>query len=218
MVEKFSLDDLFMRIMPGGIFLGTIILIYYSSGDVKYVKELNFLYVFMFFTISYVVGELLQTIAHKLDHCLMVFYKFYMPSEIFLYKNNPVIKDDIKLEELIKVCDLTEEEKEIINNIDYEALFWFKSRISIQTAQKISRRCFWKMYHNVDESVQVFNRGYLFVRCLTCMFLMIFLILLFYKQYEFCLFSFIMFSILLYRLRGMSRMLVFKVVLNYLYK
>jgi len=218
MVEKFSLDDLFMRIMPGGIFLGIIILIYYSTGNVKYVKELDFLYLFMFFTISYVIGEIIQTIAHMLDRFITPFYKFYMPSDIFLYKNNPVVEDKIRVEDIIKECGLTEEEEVIINSIDYKNLSWFKDRKAMNEAKKISNRCFCKMYHNVYDSVQIFNRGYLFTRGMTCMFFIVSILLLINNNFKLLLLSMIIFCLFLWRLRGTARTLVFKVVCGNLYK
>lgn len=217
MVEKFSLNDLFMRIMPGGTCLGTIVLICHYNFNIQLIKELEFIYVFMFFTFSYVIGEILQTISHEIEHFTMIFFKFYLPSEIFLYKNNPILKENIKLQKVIELVDLTDQEKEIIEGIDYKKLSLFSKRNNFMEAKNINQRCFLQMYHDVRDKVTDFNRGYLFVRCMTCMFLFVSVILLFCNYYEYSMIIFAVFLLFMWRLRGMARTLVFKVIQNSLY-
>lgn len=217
MVEKFSLNDLFMRIMPGGTCLGAIVLICHYNFNIQLIKELEFIYVFMFFTFSYVIGEILQTISHEIEHFTMIFFKFYLPSEIFLYKNNPILKENIKLQKIIDLVDLTDQEKEIIKEIDYKKLPLFSERNNFTEAKNINQRCFLQLYHDVHDKVTDFNRGYLFARCMTCMFLFVSVILLFCKCYEFGVIIFAVFLLFMWRLRGMARTLVFKVIQNSLY-
>ncbi len=211
MTEKFTIEDLFIRIIPGGVLIGILFLIYRNSIDLKLIKELDFFYTFLFFTFSFLVGEILQTIAHQLECIIYIFFKFYKPSEVFLYKDNPVIKNNRIRQNLIKYLSLPSEEIEKFNkNYKELPILWWK-----REKQNISQSYFWKLYSNIsnDNEIKVFNRSYLFIRAITVLF--IFFIILFYieKNTTFTLTSLILFILFLWRARGMARMLVFKTVL-----
>ncbi len=48
MTEKFSLNDLFMRIMPGGALIGIIYFVYHEQLGIELTKELDFFIHFCF--------------------------------------------------------------------------------------------------------------------------------------------------------------------------
>ena len=52
MTEKFSLEDLFIKIIPGGVLMGILYLMYGNQIDIELVKGLDFFYTFLFFTFS----------------------------------------------------------------------------------------------------------------------------------------------------------------------
>ena len=88
MTEKFTLEDLFIKIIPGGVLIGVLYFIYSDTINLKLEKGFDFFYTFLFFTFSFLAGEVIQTITHELEWIIFSFFKFYKPSEIFLYKKN----------------------------------------------------------------------------------------------------------------------------------
>lgn len=217
MIKNFSLNDLFIRILPGGALLGVLILVYHSELEVYILPKLESLYIFIFFTFSYLLGEILQTIAHSLDKLSMIFFKFYLPSEIFLYKNNPVLKDHVDISKLIEILDLDSDDQEIIKNVDYKEMCFFSKRKKFIVPNKISQRCFWKLYTKISNEVDDFNRGYLLIRALFFPVFFISVVFLINKLYFLFFIFFVVSLIFIWRLRGTARMLVFKTVNKNLY-
>ena len=86
MTEKISLEDVFIKIIPGGVIIGVIFYFYGDQIDIKVIKGFDFLYTFTFIVFSYLVGEIIQTISHELEWMINIFFKFYRPSEIFYIK------------------------------------------------------------------------------------------------------------------------------------
>lgn len=212
MNEKFPLEDLFMKIMPGGVIIGLLYFIYGDLIEMKIIKGLDFFYTFIFFTFSYLMGEVIQTIAHQLEWIVFVFFKFYKPSEIFLYKNNPILNNNeyIRQDLLVKLSL----DPASVTSFDTEykklPLLWWKRK-----KQDKAQSCFWKLYSNVcaESEIKAFNRSYIFVRAVVFIFIILSILFGFNANYDFMLLSIVLFILFLWRARGMSRNLVFKTVM-----
>ncbi len=212
MTSKFTIDDLLIRIMPGGFFLAITFLIYGNNIQLNLIDNLDFLYTFLFFCSAFIVGELLQTLAHELEFIVDIFFKFRRPSEIFLYKENPITKNEYTRKDLIKYLNLSEDEMKIFEK-SYDKL---SIRKKDKDDNKLSQSYFWKIYSQVSdfEEVKIFNRNYLFIRVITIEFLLISGILFFVeKNIYHGIIGFIIFFIFLWRSRGLARGLVFKTIL-----
>ncbi len=212
MLNKFTIEDLLIRIMPGGFFLAILFLIYGNNIQLNLVDDLDFLYTFLFFCSAFIVGELLQTLAHELEWIIDIFFKFRRPSKIFLYKENPVIKNEYKRKDLIKHLNISEDEMKIFEKNYNKLSIWKKSKDN----DKLSQNYFWKIYSQVSntEEIKIFNRNYLFIRVITIEFLLISGILFFVeKNIYYGIISSIIFLIFLWRSRGLARGLVFKTIL-----
>jgi len=211
MTEKFSLEDLFMKIIPGGILIGILFFLYGDSTDINLVKGLDFFYTFLFFTFSFLTGEVLQTIAHELEWIIYSFFKFYKPSEIFLYKNNPVVKSERIRQEIVIFLTLPPHDIELFNT-EYKELpiVWWKRR-----KQDESQSSFWKLYTNVsgDNEIKIFNRSFLFVRAIVTLLIIVSVLFYFEDKMMFMSISIALFFLFLWRARGMARTLVFKTVM-----
>ncbi len=213
MNDKFTIEELLIRVMPGGFLLAVLFLIYGDKIEFQWIDELDFLYTFLFFCSAFIVGELLQTLAHELEWIINLFFKLRRPSKIFLYKENPILKNEHIRKELIEYLDLPENELNIFNKkyTDLSILWWKFSKKEDELSQSI----FWKLYSQVSDSNEIikFNRNYLFVRVIMISFLLIG-ILFFFEGNISIAFSFIMiFLLFLWRCRGVARGLVFKTVL-----
>ena len=212
MLQKFSIEEILIRIMPGGFFLTIVYLIYGNVLNVNIQANLDFFYTFIFFCASYITGEILQTISHELEWIINLFFKLRKPSEIFLYKNNPVIKSDKTREEIIGLIKFSNEE---IVSKDYKEVSCNKWSKQNKEEKEISQSVFWKLYTQVSdtEEIKKVNSGYLFSRVITLIFLII-SIMLFIKNINiYFLISVILFFIFLWRTRGYARGVVFKTVL-----
>lgn len=121
MNDKFSIEELMIRILPGGFLLAFIFFQFGYSIQIILDQNLDFFYTFLFFCSSFIVGELLQTIAHELEFVIDIFFKFRRPSQIFLYKNNPVLKNEHKRKELLKHLHLPKQKSDPFE-IDYSNL------------------------------------------------------------------------------------------------
>ena len=103
MMDKFTLEDLLIKIMPGGILICVLCFLYVPQILSSMPSNLDFLCTFIFITFSYLAGELIQTVAHLVERSMIyIFFKFYQPSEVFLYRDNPVIEDEKLREEILK--------------------------------------------------------------------------------------------------------------------
>lgn len=212
MTEKFSLEDLFMKIMPGGVMIGVLFFVYGDLVEIKLIKGLDFFYTFVFFTFSYLMGEVLQTIAHQFEWIVFVFFKFYKPSEIFLYKSNPVLKgnEDIRKQLLQKLS--LDSASVTFFDTEYKQLplVWWK-----RMKQDKAQNYFWTLYHNVssENEIKAFNRSYIFVRAVIFIFIILAVLFGVMGNYDFMFLSIALFILFLWRARGMSRGLVFKTVM-----
>jgi hypothetical protein len=209
MTEKFSLDDLFMKVVPGGVLIGILYFLYFNSSSFQLQKGLDFFYTFLFFTFAYLTGEVIQTIARQLEFIINIFFKFYRPSHIFLYKNNPILKNERTREKIIEKLSLSQSENAIFEK-EYKEVRWFNHRENTD----ISQYHFNKLYHNFSGEVElkIFNRGYLLVRGIIT--LLIITIILFGIEGKSTLMycSIILFFLFLWRARGMARTLISKTV------
>ena len=211
-MDKFTLEDLLIKIMPGGILVYVLYFLYAPQTVSNTKLGMSFWYTFIFFTFAYVAGELIQTIAQLVERYMIgIFFKFYRPSEIFLYEGNPVIKEASIRQKILnhlklKAYDL-EEFKQKYKDLPF---YCFKKN---QTSQ--SQSIFWDLYSDLsgNSEIKVFNRGYLFCRGLLCLFLIL-AFLFFIEGYNTCLkLSLLLFFIFLYRVQGAASTLVFKTVI-----
>ncbi len=208
MKDKFTIEDLFMKIIPGGVMLG---MLYFTFGEkltISLEKGLDFFYTFMFFTFSYLLGEIIQTISHELEWMVFSFFKFYKPSEIFLYKENPVLKNELIRSQILKVLEIPSESE---FNISYKSLPLFRKR----QKQKKAQSFFWQLYSNISdlEELKTFNRNYLLVRAILVVCLSSAIIFFIEENRILMYVSSSLWLFFLWRARGMARTLVFKTVL-----
>lgn len=213
MSDKFSIEDLMIKIMPGGFFIAVVYFLFRDKISLTLVDNLDFLYTFLFFCSAFIVGEILQTVAHLNDWIIDLFFKRRRPSNIFLYKNNPVLKSKEKRLELIDTLSLNPEDV-IGFDKDYKELSFWKKK-GDKKYDNISQSIFWKLYSNVSdgEEIKSSNRNYLFVRGITIELIIISAILLICKNYYFFVGTSVLSIIFLWRARGLARGLVFKTVL-----
>jgi hypothetical protein len=155
-------------------------------------------------------GEVIQTIAHEFEWLINIFFKFYRPSEIFLYQGNPVLKNERLRENIIEYLSIHGKEENLFRT-EYKKLpLWQKRQ-----KQEISQNYFWKLYSNVSNEpiINVFNRNYLYVRAIVFLFLIL-SILFVVNNYSYLFFlCIVLFLIFFWRARGMARTLVFKTVI-----
>lgn len=219
MIEKFNIEELMIRVIPGGFFLVVLFHIYGDIFDFTKFENVDFLYTFIFFCISFIMGEVLQTIAHQTEWLIDVFFKFRRPSKVFLYKKNPVLKSQNKRNELIQELNLDNEEKDIFNKSYSELSFLFIWNRKV-SEDDLSQSIFWRLYSKVSdtEEMKIANRGYLFSRVLVLIFLINSILYTSNSENILGIINFILFIIFLWRSRGNARGLVFKTVLMYLKK
>jgi len=172
-------------------------------------KNLDFLYTFIFFTFSYLFGEIIQTIAHELEWIIFSFFKFYKPSEIFLYKDNPVLKNENIRSKLFKHLDLSLD-TDYIEGYKTLPIVWWK-----REKQQRSQSFFWQLYTNVSDSdeLKTFNRSYVQIRAILIVFCSSAIIFYLTDKNELAHTCIILWLICLWRARGMARNLVFKTVM-----
>lgn len=213
MSDKFTIEDLMIKIMPGGFFIAVVYFLFRDKISLTLVDNLDFLYTFLFFCSAFIVGEILQTIAHLNEWIIDLFFKRRRPSNIFLYNNNPVLKSREKRVELMNKLSLSTEDVSGFNKNYKELSFWKKKRD--KKYDNISQSIFWRLYSNVSDSEEIksSNRNYLFVRGITIELIIISIILLICKNYYFSSGALAIGIIFLWRARGLARGLVFKTVL-----
>lgn len=215
MIDKFSIDELIIKVMPWGFFLAILYFSFWDKLQINLKDNLDFFYTFLFFCSSFIIWEILQTIAHFLEFIIDIFFKFRRPSKVFLYKNNPVL-NDYKRNELIEKLNFTDDEMIIINKnySNLSILFWKK----IKKDEDLLQSIFWKIYtKNSDcEEIKISNRTYLFGRVIMIEFLILSIILLSTCNILYWLFSLLLFLIFLWRSRWLARWLVFKSILLFL--
>lgn len=211
MTEKFTLEDLFIKIIPGGVLIGVLFFIFHDNIELKLDKGLDFFYTFLFFTFSFLAGELIQTIAHEFEWIIFSFFKFYKPSEIFLYRSNPILKNDFIREQIIEHLNLDEDEQTYFNKTYKELpLLWWK-----REKQNKAQSIFWKLYSQIssESEIKIFNRNFLLVRAITFSTLGISVLLFIKDQNNWAITTSVLFILFLWRARGMARTLIFKTVL-----
>ncbi len=212
MNDKFSIEELMIRVLPGGFLLAFVFFQFELGTKIVIDQNLDFLYTFLFFCSAFIVGELLQTVAHELEFVIDIFFKFRRPSQIFLYKNNPVLKSEHKRDDLLEHLSLTEE-KLAPFKVDYSDLpIIFKRK---KKDDDLSQSIFWKLYSEVSttEEIKICNRNYLFSRVMSVSFLITAIILFAEKNMTPAIISLLIFMMFLWRSRGVARGLVFKTVL-----
>jgi hypothetical protein len=93
MLQKLQIEDILMNIIPWSIlFWG---LLYLLDFDISNLESSNYVSSFVFTSLSYVWGELMKTISHLkiFEYPIKIFFKWHMPSEIRLTKNNPIVSN-----------------------------------------------------------------------------------------------------------------------------
>ena len=210
MKDKFTIEDFLIKIIPGGILLGVLYFLYGTELNIKIPKELDIFVTTIFFVFAFLTGEIIQTIAHEFEWLIDIFYKFYRPSKIFLYKKNPVIKNEKIRENIIEYLSLPESEK-IMFDLEYNKLPIFRKR----QKQEISQSYFWKLYSKVSSEpiINVFNRNYLYTRAIVFLFLILSVLFLINNYINLFFLCLVLFLIFLWRARGMARTLVFKTII-----
>lgn len=176
------------------------------------VDHLDFFYTFLFFCSAFIVGELLQTLAHEFEWIIDIFFKFRRPSEVFLYKNNPILKNDHKRNEMMKKLLADEEIKIFEKEYSTLSILWWKIN---KKNNELSQSIFWKLYSKVSslDEIKTVNKNYLFVRVMMIEFFIIGSMLILNKNFSFGVLSIIFCLVFLWRGRGVARGLVFKTVL-----
>ncbi len=211
MTEKFTLEDLFIKIIPGGVLIGVLYFQYSNLINLELEKGLDFFYTFLFFTFSFLAGEVIQTIAHELEWIIYSFFKFYKPSEIFIYKENPVLKNDHIRQRLLNHLSLDNTDQNYFDKTYKELpLLWWK-----REKQKKAQSIFWKLYSEIsaNSEIKTFNRNFLLVRAITFTSLGISILFFIKENTVFAIIALVLFALFLWRARGMARTLVFKTVM-----
>jgi len=211
--EKITIEDLLIRVLPGGFLV--VLVFFVSNVESTLNVKLDFLYAFFFICVAFIVGEVLQTIAHSMEFVVNIFFKGYKPSEIFLYKNNPVLFGENARQKLFSSLELSDEEREIFNK-EYKNVSLISSKKS--QARQISQSYFWKLYAKVedDDKIRRSNVNYLFARVIMIDFLVAFIYLMLNNFLNYGLAAFLIFLIFMWRSRGLARGLVFKSALIYI--
>ena len=213
MVRNFTIKELIVKVVPGGFLLSIIYFTFEGSLNLALATGLDFLYTFVFLCASYVTGELLHTLAHELDWMVNIFFKFRRPSKVFLYRNNPVIKNEYNRKEIFEKLNLKKEEVKIFEK-DYGDLssFWWKKK---KSEDDLSQGIFWRLYRQVsgEGGIRAKNRNYLFSRLMMVEFLLISIAFLIDRNYLVASACIILYMIFLWRSRSMAEGLVFKTVL-----
>lgn len=215
MNDKFSLDELAIRVMPGGAFLAFLYFYWGTGYHLNLSEHLDVLLTFLFFCVAFIVGEVLQTLAHECEWMIDLFFKCRRPSRVFLYKNNPVVRNELRREEIIASQPLTDEQRQSFET-EYSELSVF-SRDKEREQSNLSQAIFWKLYSQVinSEEIRVVNRNYLFVRVMMIEFMVIAFFFFVENQIVLGGIGAFLFLVFLWRARGLARGLVFKtLVLN----
>lgn len=213
MTEKFTIEDLMIKVMPGGFFIAVIYFLFQDKIIFTLVDNLDFFYTFLFFCSAFIVGEIFQAFAHLNEWIIDLFFKRRRPSNIFLYKNNPVLKSQEKRIEILDKLSLNDADLIALNK-DYKELSFFK-RKQDKKYDNFSQSIFWKLYSQISDSeeMKAVNRNYLFVRVMMIEFLLTGVVLVILRNYYWAILSIFIGFVFLWRSRGLARGLVFKTVL-----
>ncbi len=197
--------------MPGGFFMAAIFLFFAKNYQIHIAGDLDFLYTFLFFCSAFIVGELLQTVAHALEWVVDIFFKRRRPSHIFLYKENPILKSDYQRSKIIHILDFPNNQLEIFDK-EYSDLSFFRKQ---KKDDKLSQDIFWKLYSSVSnqEEMRVVNRNYLFSRVIMVEFLFLTIFAFLSNSWVLVIVNLSIFLLFWWRTRGIARGLVFKTVL-----
>lgn len=136
-----------------------------------------------------------------------------MPSQIFLYKSNPIISNWIR-DNIIKKLKLRKDEIELFNK-SYKKICLCPC--ATKKENSISQEFFRKLYNSVEDTdkVKIANRNYLFLRAIFLEFLVLTLLFLFYwKMQNIWIITLIIDLIILWRLRGVAKWLIINTVLS----
>lgn len=206
-IGKITTNDFMIRVLPGGFFLSVLFFGFHLEEKLEFVSGLDFLYTFLFLCMAFIVGELLQTLAHLLEFFIDIFFKGYRPSEIFLLKNNPIIEEDVRKKVLQKLS--IDEESEKYLNFEYENVPWICKKND--KGREYRQGFFWRIFSEVEsvDSIQRSNINYLFLRVITIEFLLLIFVMAFVDTKLMIVFLGI-FLCLLWRTRGVSKGLIFK--------
>ncbi len=176
MLDKFSIDELMIKIMPWGFFLWILLFLFWDIFSFQLDEKLDFFYTFVFFCIAFITWEILQTIAHEIEGIVDVFFKFLRPSEIFLYKGNPIISDKRRWL-IIEKLNMSQNELQEFNR-SYKDIPFLRKGKQFQSWISLSQDYFWELYSQVrgSEEIKIVNRSYLFVRVMMTTFFLLSLI------------------------------------------
>jgi len=210
MSDKFTIEDLFIKIIPGGVIIGVTFFLFGSLIKFELIEGFDFFYTFLFIVFSYLMGEVIQTIAHELEWVINLFFKFYRPSEIFLYKNNPIVNNEVIRMKLLNFLSISPQ-SQLKYDKEYKELPLFRGREKQNEAQSY----FWHLYTKVEDNpnIKTFNRNYLLVRAITICSIFLTLLLFIEGEEAMMIGAIIIFFLFLWRARGMAKTLVFKTVL-----
>lgn len=211
MENKFPIDELAIRIFPGGFLLAVIFLVFSESAYTDLDSNLDFLYTFLFFCAAFISGELLQTLAHEFEWLIDIFFKFRRPSGVFLYRQNPVIGNNQR-DKLMNLLSTSGFELKTFNKKYSDLSILFKRN---RNDNALSQSIFWELYSKVSglEEMRIANRSYLFVRVMLVEFLLLGGLFLFSGKIHFGAFFLAISALFLWRGRGTAKGLVFKTVL-----
>jgi len=218
MENNFTLEDIMLKVLPWWFFLAICFCMSSVSTQITLNESLDFLYTFLFFCSAFICWELLQTISHiKLFELFTkAFFKFRLPSQIFLYKNNPIISEWIR-NDLLKKIKLKKDEIRLFNK-EYKdvCLCPCSSKIENSSSQEIFRKLYSKVEN--EDKIRTSNRNYLFLRVLFLEFLFIALLFFFYRNmWEIWVLDLMIAWIILWRLRGVAKWLISKCITCFLY-
>ncbi len=213
MLDKFSIDELMIKVMPWGFFLWILIFLFWDTISFQLDEKLDFFYTFVFFCVAFITWEVLQTIAHEIEGIVDVFFKFQRPSEIFLYKGNPIISEK-RRDQITEKLNIPQDELELINK-PYKSISFLRKRKEFQSWISLSQHYFWELYSKVrlSDEIKTVNRNYLFVRVMMTSFFILSLITVFTCHIILSILFWLLFFIFLWRSRGCAKSLVFNTVL-----
>lgn len=214
MLDKFSIDELMIKVMPWGFFLWILLFLFWDIISFELDEKLDFFYTFVFFCVAFITWEILQTIAHEIEGIVDIFFKFLRPSEIFLYKWNPIISDK-KRWVIIEKLNIPPNELQEIDK-SYKDIPFLKKRKQFQSWISLSQHYFWQLYSQVrgSDEIKTVNRGYLFVRVMMTAFFLLSVIAILACHSTLSILLGLLSLIFLWRSRGCAKSLVFNTVLT----
>ena len=217
MSDKFSIDEYMVKIMPWWALILILCLFFWEDVPVEFWWEYDVLYAFVFVCLSYIAWEIIQTLSHLLDFVINVWFKFRKPTEIFLYKKNPVIKNEHKRKELLSALKIEKEIEEILD-VEYASLNWLKFRKISKKNNDVLQSYYWTIYTSVKNNPEIkqWHTNYLFIRATMFDCLVLSILSFSYWYHELGWTSLIIRLILFWRIRWLARWLVFNAVLSYM--